>query len=261
MAYSRGKDAGAARNRVNYSVFARVLLALAMLFFILAVVITAIELAARDEDWVRREYEKLDINMGSGMTDEAMTEAFMLLIRYMAGETDSLSLRVTCFGEETEMYNEHEISHMRDVRSLYSRVITFRNIAGIAGPALLLLFLLIEKRERGYRCCKYYLIAIAAFAAAAIAVGIWVLLDFYGFWLTFHRIFLDIESSVFNSAQSRMIRICPGQLFSDMVMRIICLGFGFLLLLAAAAAVYLILHRKKAKRRALGGEKVSASEI
>ena len=59
--------------------------------------------------------------------------------------------------------------------------------------------------------------ALGALLIVVIALGIWIAVDFDSFWTMFHVVFLDLESSTFDPAVSRMIRICPAELFSDFI--------------------------------------------
>ena len=64
------------------------------------------------------------------------------------------------------------------------------------------------------------IIALCVAAAIIIALAVWVIIDFDSFWTTFHIVFLDLESSTFDPATSRMIRICPEELFADFTGRL-----------------------------------------
>ena len=154
-----------------------------------ALLISFIGRLSGDKVWIKREYEKLDINDYTGMSTDEMCNVYLRMVDYMKGGTDELQTEVTVFGERTEMFGEREISHMNDVRKLWF----------------------------GVETAKYILFAFAAIAAA---LAIWAAVDFYSFWILFHAIFLDVPSSTFDPAESLMIRICVQQLFSDLILRI-----------------------------------------
>ena len=154
-----------------------------------ALLISFIDRLSGDKVWIKREYEKLDINDYTGMSTDEMCTVYLRMVDYMKGGTDELQTEVTVFGERTEMFGEREISHMNDVRKLWF----------------------------GVETAKYILFAFTAIAAA---LAVWAAVDFHSFWILFHAIFLDVPSSTFDPAESLMIRICVQQLFSDLILRI-----------------------------------------
>lgn len=223
---------------------------IASFFLIIAILITAVEICATDEGWVFAEYEKLGINDYSGMSDADMTKAYMTMVNFMTSESDSLELTVTCFGEQVEMYNESETSHLQDVRNLYTGVMWVRASCICIAIACIAIFLIMEKLNRLQRVSKGFLIALAVIAGIFVILLLWAIIDFRSFWYMFHVLLLDVESSTFDPQFSRMIRICPEELFFDICVRIVTLGFGCCLLIGLAAAVYLII-KKRAKKHEL----------
>lgn len=226
---------------------ARTLLVLAMIAFIVSILITSVEFCAKDSKWLRNEYIKLDISEYSGMSVDDMCSAFTTMVDFMTGKSDSMSVKVECFGYEIEMFNDREIEHMYDVRELYSNVMHARTALLIFAAVGTAVFICTEKTDKLYRICRYFLICLAAVVAAIVLICIWAALDFSDFWMLFHIIFLDIEGSVFDPAISRMIRICPEKLFFDMVIRIFTISLGACIAIAGVMSVYLLIRSKRKK--------------
>ena len=93
-----------------------------------ALLISFIGRLSGDKVWIKREYEKLDINDYTGMSTDEMCTVYLRMVDYMKGGTDELQTEVTVFGERTEMFGEREISHMNDVRKLWFGVETAKYI-------------------------------------------------------------------------------------------------------------------------------------
>ena len=93
-----------------------------------AALISFIDRLSGDKVWIKREYEKLDINDYTGMSTDEMCTVYLRMVDYMKGGTDELQTEVTVFGERTEMFGEREISHMNDVRKLWFGVETAKYI-------------------------------------------------------------------------------------------------------------------------------------
>ena len=227
--------------------FVRVLLAIGLVLLILAAVITSIEYCAKDSGWLMKEYERLDINDYTGMSNEDMTLAFMTMVDFVTSKSDSMSVKVNCFGEEVDMYNETEVAHLYDVRNLYTGVMWARACCISVAIIGIAVFMIVEKHDRFRHLSKTYLICFAAVTGFFVLLAAWALVDFRSFWYVFHAVFLNIEGSTFDPDVSRMTRICPERLFLDMCMRICAIAFGICLIAAAAAIVYLCVCSKDKK--------------
>ena len=231
----------------------KILIGVVMPLIMLVFIVLGVELFSGDRAWLRAEYEKLDINSYTGMSTNDMVRAFMQMVDYMQGDADSMHVTVTVNGEETEMYNEREISHMVDVRALYKKVMIGKGVViGLAALALLAVVFVPRDAETRRELLRFTAkAAIFAFVGILIfllALGLWAAVDFDSFWAAFHVVFLDLESSTFDPAVSRMIRICPAELFADMVLRIFIFGLGLGAATALAGALYLIISKRREKK-------------
>lgn len=223
----------------------------ASFFLIIAILITSVEICAKDEKWVLGEYEKLGINDFSGMSNADMVEAYMTMVNFMTSESDSMQLTVTYFGKQVEMYNETEIAHLQDVRVLYTGVMWVRASCICIAIACIAVFLITERLDRMQRMSRGFLIALSVIAGIFLILLLWAIIDFQSFWYMFHVILLDVESSTFDPQFSRMIRICPEELFFDICVRIVTLGFGCCFLIGLAAMIYLIIKKRVKKHELL----------
>lgn len=210
----------------------------------LMLIFLSVSIASGDRAWLKREYDKLDINSYTGMNTDDMIAAFMQMVHYMKGDADSMDVEVSVHGERMQMYNETERAHMVDVRNLYKNL----TIAGYIVLALAIISIALalaahrtkdERRSILRFSAKAALWSIAGVVGFLLALGAWAALDFNSFWAVFHIVFLDLESSTFDPAVSRMIRICPAELFFDMVLRIFLFAGGAMAAIAAACGVYL----------------------
>lgn len=178
-----------------------------------ALLISFIGRLSGDKAWIKREYEKLDINDYTGMSTDEMCAVYLRMVDYMKGGTDELQTEVTVFGER-------EISHMSDVRKLWFRVETAKYILFAFTAIAAALALYVYRRRAAAVLARCWLIGICVIAFIAAVLAVWAAVDFYSFWILFHAIFLDVPSAIFDPAESLMIRICVQQLFSDLILRI-----------------------------------------
>ena len=213
------------------------LLTIASLLIITAVLFTSLQICINQRNWYYESYVKYGTAKETQISDEEMTEAIFRLIDYMEGRVDSIQLSVTEAGRVVEMYNRQEIDHMVDVRALYQAWRAVRTYGGIlAAITIAVCMLTIPKGQRIGMLCRGFLIAAAVFGAVLIALGIWVAVDFNSFWTEFHHLFFTNDLWLMDYRTCRMIRICPLQLFNEIVVRfalIFLIPFALMLALAA----------------------------
>ena len=222
------------------------LLAIAALLIIIAVLFTSLQICVNQRNWYYESYVKYGTAKETLISDEEMTEAIFRLIDYMEGRADSIQLSVTEAGQTVEMYNQQEIDHMVDVRALYQAWRAVRTYGGILAVIIIAVCMAtLPKGERIGMLCRGFLIAAAVFGAVLIVLGIWVAVDFNSFWTEFHHLFFTNELWLMDYRTCRMIRICPLQLFNDIVVRF-ALMFLIPFALMLALAVW---GRKRSKQR------------
>ena len=207
---------------------AAVLAAVLLVYALLAGALTRIFF---DSAWVEKEYERIDIESETGWDAAQCAKVFNAMLDYSIGAKDELeSMTVTEDGQETIFFNESELNHMKDVRALSTGVLKAGLIALIAGLALYVLAFALLKNAALRVFAKAFLITLAVLIVFIAAMAVWIAVDFNSFWRVFHIVFLDLESSTFDPAESRMIRICPENLFSDMIARFAMFaGLGLIL--------------------------------
>ena len=220
---------------------------LAWLLIIVAILFTCLQIAVNDRNWFLSEYVRLDTARSIGMSNTDVAAALGQLVDYMEGREDSIQLTVRVDGKKTDMYNQREIDHMVDVRALYQAWRGIRTLGALLAAGMLYLCVRMMRRDALKVLSKGFLIACGVFACLLAAIGIWVAVDFTGFWTAFHLLFFTNDLWLLDPRTSRMILICPERLFYDIVLRF---GGWFALALAvllAACVAYLSVRKKRRK--------------
>lgn len=225
--------------------FGRILAFTASLLIIFALLFTSLQYVMNDEDWFYNEYDKLALQDEIGIPTGDITAALMQLIKYMEGDEGSIDIDVNENGRLVSMYNDRERAHMVDVRALYQSFRSVRGYGLIAAAVLLIFMALIMRRDAARTFGEGFIAASIVFLLCIAALGVWVLIDFNGFWTQFHLTFFTNDLWLLDPATSRMIRICPERLFFDIVVR-----FALLFLIPMAALIILsVIFKRAGKRR------------
>lgn len=229
----------------------KVLAILAAVLLLFALLVGGIYGIFTDKEWVRKEYDRLDIKSQTGWESEYCTYVLGSMMDYSIGKLDTLDNVPLVNAEGAPgFFNERELSHMVDVRKLTTTVLKLGLAALIIGFVFYAVSLALQNYYALRVFAKAFLIALGVLLVVIIALGIWMAVDFDSFWEAFHVVFLDLESSTFDPASSNMIRICPAELFSDFIKHFALMTAVPLAVCTAACIVYLFV--KKFRQREPG---------
>lgn len=223
--------------------------AVLLLFGLLTVALNRI---FNDTGWLYKEYlSELDdqVRKEYGISAEDASRVLARMMYYSTGRAGDLDVTIVENGEEVAFFNERELSHMRDVRALTKTILWMGAVALLIGAAVPITLKIRKKGGALRTFCKAYLIALGVLALIILILGVWIAIDFDSFWTVFHIVFLDLESSTFDPATSRMIRICPAELFSDFIGVFAIYAAVLVLIAAALCAAYLAVARRKAAKQ------------
>lgn len=231
-------------------VFKKILAVLAAIALLYGCLTIAVNRIFNETGWLYKEYlSELEIEKNSGISAEDAERVLSRMMYYSIGRADDLDITIVENGEEVQFFNESELSHMRDVRKL-ARTILWTGAASLAfGLVVLAVFIIRKDRGTLRTMAKACLIAFIIALVIVIGLAIWVIVDFDSFWTMFHVVFLDLESSTFDPAESRMIRICPAELFADFTGNLGTYAAVFDGGLAALSVIYLAVTKKKKNDR------------
>lgn len=189
-------------------------------------------------------YEAHAMDQQLGVSLEDINASMDLMLDYLEDKRDDLNGTITRNNEILATYNDKEKQHMKDVKALYQNaklfccsMLLFSVISGI-------LLWVKYKKSSFYFMARGMEQAGLCFLILLSFIGIWAATDFTDFWIHFHQLFFSNNLWLLNPATDFMINICPEQLFSDLVFRIITRFLIIFLVSETAAVIYLHRQRK-----------------
>lgn len=233
--------------------FVKTVAVIAALLMLYGLAVVGVNAIFNRTGWLYREYAaELDIENQTGITPEEASLVLTRMMYYAEGRDDDLDVMTQEYGETVPFFNESELSHMRDVRALTTGILRSGAICLILSVIVLILLMVFKQRAALRAFAKALLIAAGVAVVIIIALAIWILIDFDGFWTMFHKVFFARQGNwTFDPAESRMIRICPAGLFADFVGR---LG-TYVSILVGAAVIICVLYLIKTGRKPAEREK------
>lgn len=115
-------------------------------------------------------------------------------------------------GELAMLFNEREVSHMRDVYALFEGMRLIRAVAFPLGAALLFAAAF---RNRGWARTLLVggALGAALFFAPLVAAGIWAAIDFHGAFRAMHRLLFRNMLWLLDPSTDYLIRLLPQEFF------------------------------------------------
>ena len=224
----------------------RILSAICCAFVVLGIILNCVNFFCFQKSFYRQEYRKLDTAEQIGMSDADLQNATDALLDYLRGKRDDLRVQAVVRGQQREVFNQREILHMADVKTLYLWAMRIGNGLLILAVAFYL-WAWLGKRDiktilSGYLQGNYVLLGLIA------VLGIYAALDFNSFWTGFHKIFFTNDLWLLDPRTDILIQMVPEQFFFDLVMRIVV--SAAILIAILMAAVHIAKRRQKTENKA-----------
>jgi len=224
----------------------RILSAVCGAFVVLGIILNCVNFFCFQKSFYQREYQKLDTAEQIGMSGADLQAATDALLDYLRGKREDLRVQAAIGGQQREVFNQREILHMADVKTLYLWAMRIGNGLLILAAAFYL-WAWIGGRDKaavlgGYLQGNYILLGLIA------ALGIYAALDFNSFWTGFHKIFFTNDLWLLDPRTDILIQMVPEQFFFDLVMRIVV--SAAVIIAALMAAAHLAKRRQKTESKA-----------
>ena len=216
--------------------------------WMLFILLFSVFVNAYNGSFYSHEYDQYGLNQTTGLSRQDYQNGMDTLLDYLQDKRDDIHVNVIIDGSTRELFNQKEIDHMIDVKSLAQHATMVMIICGVITVTVGIV--LIPNRSvylKAYPFCfkSFHLVLLGSL----IGLTIMILCDFNAFWTTFHHIFFPGNDLwLLDPSTDWMIRMLPGNLFMDLVIRIL-VTFG--LTYGLSHALLLWLNRYLSKREVI----------
>lgn len=220
--------------------------------FMLIFLITAVEAVAY---WTPGYYEKEYAKYGvledlPEMTMEDLLDVTDEMMAFLRGDREDLHVFTQMGGEYREFFNQREIAHMEDVRTLFIGGLWLRRICiAVAAVCLGGVFFWNRRQDGGDSSSqsrsllpRSLCIGTGIFFAAALLIAAIISTNFSKYFVVFHHIFFSNDLWILDPRTDMLINIVPEPFFMDTALRI---GIVFAVLAALFFGVNLYLWKRK----------------
>ena len=194
--------------------------------------------------YFEKEYAKYNVlDSLPSMTMDDLLHVTDEMMDYLRGDRDDLHVTTTMGGEQREFFNEREIAHMEDVRSLFLKALSIRRICLVLGAGLLIL-MAATKARMGRVLPPFLCVGTGLFFALITVLGLIISTDFTKYFIMFHHIFFTNDLWILDPATDMLINIVPEGFFMDTAARIALL-FGSLSLILFGVCLFLTIRNRR----------------
>jgi len=172
-------------------------------------------------------FDKYQISQATGIDELELRRIAQHLIDYFNLKVDSAQVTVVKGGEEFDVFNERELVHLQDVRTLIQLDYWLQGGA-LSVVLICALVLLLWLKDKWRILVKGVLWGSLATLGLVLFLAFWAVFGFDQLFLLFHLVSFSNEFWILDPAKDYLIMLFPGGFFYDAAL----FGFGAVILQA-----------------------------
>ncbi|MFQ5875916.1 MAG: TIGR01906 family membrane protein, partial [Dehalococcoidia bacterium] len=193
-------------------------------------------------------FDKYNISQRTGIAEAELIRIAGEIIYYFNSGEEHIDIRATIYGEETDLFTQREIVHMRDVKGLVQGVYLWQWVTFGYVMAYVIAYALWLKRAALPLLAKRAILGGGLTLFSIMVIGLASLVGFDALFLKFHQIGFSNDFWQLDPRIHNLIAMFPQGFFQDATIFVALLTIGKALLLVALAAGYLLWMRRGRQR-------------
>jgi len=227
---------------------ARSIAALVVLAVPLFLISGSVAWAVNDPGLYRRGFEKYNISIYSGITNDDLQRVGADLRQYFNSSQEPLRVVVPVYGVERELFNEREIHHMRDVKGL---------VRGVYWVGSIAFLLMVGVKVGGYYLCRWNfawpmahwgLYGGLVTLGIVSVVGLFALVGFDSLFLLFHRISFTNDLWQLDPRTDYLLIMFPQGFWFDATIRVAVTTILGAVALAGVSGGYILYEKRRTRQ-------------
>jgi integral membrane protein (TIGR01906 family) len=217
----------------------------------LLIVTSTVRWLAGDIAYYRHGFRAYDAEQRTGLPLPELDRAGQEIIDYFENDADALRIVVAVNGSEQPLFNDREVAHMRDVKSLMRAVYRVNEVSLVVVMGYVT-FAVLWTGERSVRGLAT--LALFGLSGGLVAIGVVAIFALAGFdqaWTTFHELAFRNDLWRLDPDTDRLIQMFPEPFWQEATYLAGALIGAQSVLVAVAAGGYLL--RTRGRRSELAG--------
>jgi integral membrane protein (TIGR01906 family) len=205
----------------------RIATALLTVSLIVICALVSVHLVALNLGFYRQKWVEFGVTEDTRMSLESLSLAGRALTDYFTGKSATPQVTVPIEGQERPLYNQTELTHLVDVKTLFAAGITLEQVlaAEVLGIALYL-------NRAGYKraLSRSFLMAGLVTLGILVALAVPATMNFTGFWTNFHLLTFTNDLWILDPNTDWLIKMFPEDFFLSAVTRVGVISSGISIL-------------------------------
>ena len=215
------------------------LFVLAIPLFILS---ASVAWAINDEGLYQQGFEDYNISLRSGISQVDLGSVGAEIRRYFNSSEEPLSVRTRVYGEERDLFNPQEVTHMRDVKGLIQKVYLVMQLAGAILVAGIIGGIIWYRGSSPDKLAMLFHWGGWLTLALVMGVGLLALTGFDALFLKFHQISFSNDFWLLDPRTDYLLILFPQGFWFDATMRVALASVAGALGLVGLSAMVLALR-------------------
>ena len=200
------------------AVLLRVLLALLLVFCLIAYLAGSLASLAVDGDRMLQKMNSYSVTSLSGVQAQEYPALASSLTEYLKGKADTPQIQVIKYGESASAFSQKEIQHLEDIKDLIALANSLRYTAlGLAVMAIIAFFVIRKTASPEVigmiKPQRALSLALFLFFGAALVLAVWGLIDFNSLFYAFHRVLFRNDLWLLDARQDLLLQLMPEDFF------------------------------------------------
>lgn len=218
---------------LNFFSNKKVIALLAPLLFI-AILLSSIYHYGFDKGFLYDVYKTNQVTQTLQIKEADLQFCTNILFEQIQGLREDLECHVDIEQKHQPFFNERETDHMVDVQKLYLGSLVIRN-SSVVLIGVILISLALKSKNFFYDLYQGIKKGYLGLVMGLLAIGLYFMADFQGFWTLFHKIFFRNDLWLLDPSKDRLIQLVPQNYFEPLVYKI------FVTTTIALALIYIVL--------------------
>ena len=203
----------------------------------------------------QRGFEKYDVSRITGITEDDLEKVSADIRGYFNSRQEPMLVRARIFGQEEDLFNQREITHLRDVKRLVWGVYVIA-----AATALYLItatgLRVVRLRQGATQVLAHrFMLGGGLTVVLILAVGLFALAGFDTLFLKFHQLSFANDLWQLDRRTDRLVMLFPQDFWFDATMWVATRAIAAGLALTALGGGYLLYLRQRAPKKSEGRER------
>jgi integral membrane protein (TIGR01906 family) len=233
----------------------RILIIVAKWLFILCLPVTlltaSIGLAINSQWLYEYGFNKYNVSQTTGLDDIELKKVASGLIGYFNSAEETIELTVVKDGESFTLFNQREVTHLRDVKGLFWLDYWVLLGTGIYVLLYTLVSLCWLTKEYWRRLAISTVIGSGLTLGLMLFLGLAAILDFDSFFWQLHIISFANDFWLLDPAKDYLIMLFPRGFWYDVILFCTFVTVGLVAIVGGAAGGYLLYRRTKGRRESI----------